>query len=52
VPIVWKFWEPESPGALRACPDLYRNWLKVLVKARVEKHLTGKNDPTFVDAWR
>ena len=25
VPIVYKSWDPEHPGALGTCPDLYRN---------------------------
>jgi hypothetical protein len=25
VPIVQKFWEPQPPGTLRACPGLYRD---------------------------
>jgi len=39
---VWKFWEPQPPGALRACPDLLRKCLKVQVKAWMENHLTGE----------
>jgi len=25
VPMFWKFWEPQTPGALGACPGLYRD---------------------------
>ena len=25
VPILWRFWEPQPPGALRACPGLQWN---------------------------
>jgi len=26
VPIVMKSWEPQTPGTLKACPDLYRDY--------------------------
>ena len=25
VPVIWKIWEPQPPGALWACSDMYRS---------------------------
>ena len=42
VAIIWKFWDPQSPGAQKTCPGLYRDYFTGLSRYNPDLRKTKK----------